>query len=416
MNCSSCLRTPLSSPGFRRLALVLGLGVASFTGVAPAQAQQMCGGITYPFPFTDVSGVGTPFCPGIMEAYVTGISRGTSPTTFSPTDNVPRLQMTTFLQRSVDQVLARGSFRAAAEQWWVPQGPPAVQTIGFATAPVLCKPDRSSIWVAVGNTVVRVDAATGTVLGTWTLATSAFGILVAAGKVYVTGDTSPGVIYVIDPTLPPGAVATLATSGDPIGNNPNGITFDGTHLWTANFSGSVSIITLQAPLPSPVTTVTTGFGQPFGILFDGAHVWVTDYSANALLKLSAGGAIVQTVATGVGPAFPVFDGANIWVPDSFGTGDLTVVGASTGAIVATIASDAANQISSPASVAFDGARILVTNQGTSPTLESVTLFKAADLSLIGNVNLPNTMNPYGACSDGLNFWISDPPTHKLIRF
>ena len=42
------------------------------------------------FPYTDVAGVGDAFCPGIMEAYVLGVTRGTTPTTFSPNDNVSR--------------------------------------------------------------------------------------------------------------------------------------------------------------------------------------------------------------------------------------------------------------------------------------------------------------------------------------
>jgi hypothetical protein len=87
-----------------RWFLMLGFGIASAISIAPAQAQELCG-MDYPFPYTDVSGVGAAFCPGIMEAYVTGVSRGTTPTTFSPNETVTRVQMTTFLQRSLDQGL-----------------------------------------------------------------------------------------------------------------------------------------------------------------------------------------------------------------------------------------------------------------------------------------------------------------------
>ncbi len=41
------------------------------------------------------------------------------------------------------------------------------------------------------------------------------------------------------------------------------------------------------------------------------------------------------------PQFPVFDGTNIWVPNFF-SNSITVVQASTGNVVATIASDATN--------------------------------------------------------------------------
>ena len=160
--------------------------------IAPAQAQEICGGVDYPFPYTDVSGVGAAFCPGIMEAYVTGVSKGTTPTTFSPNDTVTRVQMTTFLQRSLDQGLTRASRRAALNQWWTPQTATAMQTIALGGTPLLLRRGRRRHLDAhhLGK-VVQVQASTGTVLGTWTGATGGAGVLVAAGKVFVAGNTCP---------------------------------------------------------------------------------------------------------------------------------------------------------------------------------------------------------------------------------
>ena len=401
------------SSGSYRLLLIAGFGFAGVMSVSPLQAQELCGGVDYPFPYTDVSGVGAAFCPGIMEAYVTGVSKGTTPTTFSPNENVTRVQMTTFLQRSLDQALTRNGRRAAAEQWWLPKNSFDMQfvQVGVANSALLCKPDRDSIWVAVSNdnTVVRVDASTGTVLGTWTGATNAFGVLVAAGYVFVTGNSSPGVIYVIDPTTAPGPVTPLPTAAA-IGNFPRGIAFDGANIWTANGDGTISIITLEVGLSSPVSTIHNGaFVQPFGMVFDGSLMWATDLLANKLFQFDGSGNILKTVSTGGGPAFPVFDGANIWVPDA-NSSEVTVVQASTGAIVATFTGAEINQ---PATAAFDGARILVTNQSG----QSAALFKAADLSLIGTIPLNYNVSayPYGACSDGLNFWVTDYGDGFLLR-
>src|SRR5277367_267794 len=119
----------IRSSGLRRWHLALGFGFAGAMCIAPAQAQELCGGADYPFPYTDVSGVGAAFCPGIMEAYVTGISRGTTPSTFSPNETVTRVQMTTFMQRSLDQGLTRGSRRAALNQWWTQQYPSSQTSI-----------------------------------------------------------------------------------------------------------------------------------------------------------------------------------------------------------------------------------------------------------------------------------------------
>jgi DNA-binding beta-propeller fold protein YncE len=410
MDRSICRRSTLRWCGLHRLLLVAGIGVTTAVSIAPVQAQEMCGGVDYPFPYTDVSSVGAAFCPGIMEAYVTGVSKGTTPSTFSPNNTVTRVQMTTFLQRSLDQALTRTSRRAALNQWWVPQNTNSMQTIALGGFPQACASDGEDIWASTDGEVVQVQGHTGKALGTWTGATGSDGVLVAAGKVFVTGATSPGRLYVLDPTQPPGAVTVAASTLD---SNPRGIAFDGTNIWTTNGNfppGSVSIIEPQSPY-TVVNTVSTGFLLPFGILYDGAHIWVTDTAEGTLLKLDSAGAILQTVTVGLGPQFPVFDGANIWVPNS-GSNSITVVQASTGNVVATISADANNLLNGPVAVGFDGERILVANNAG----DTVTLFKAADLSFIANAATGTGTGPYRACSDGVNFWVPLANTGNLLRF
>ncbi len=399
----NCRRTEPGSPTWRRLLIVAGWGVASAT--SGAVAAEPCGTGSYPFPYTDVSSVGDPFCPAIMEAYVTGVTKGTAPTTFSPNDTVSRVQMTTFLQRSLDEGLRRASRRPALNQWWIPQNANAMQTIVVGGDPRFCAADGENIWITNAGQVVQVQASTGKVLGTWTGATTSLGVLVAAGKVFVASQVDT--LYVIDPTQPPGPVA-VAT--DSLGTSPNGIAFDGANIWTANGDGSVSIITPQATMPYPVTTVRTGFELLYGILYDGAHIWVTDYDAGTLLKLDSAGNILQSVPVGSFPLSPLFDGTNIWVPNVFSS--ITVVQASTGSVVATITADATNLLARPEIGSFDGERVLFTNSNNG----SVTLFKAADFSFIANVSIKLGTTPLGACSDGINFWVTLFLSGSLLRF
>jgi DNA-binding beta-propeller fold protein YncE len=401
-------RVALGASGFGRLLCVLGLELVV---VSPAAfASEPCGTGTYPFPYTDVGSVTDSFCPGIMEAYVTGISRGTTATTFSPNETVIRLQMTTFLQRALDQGLTRTSRRAALNLWSPPLSASSMQTIALTGTSQFCAGDGQYIWTTTSaGHVAQVAADTGKDIDHWTGATSATGVLVAGGKVYVAGATSPGSLYVIDPTQAPGTVTTAASN---LGNAPTGIAFDGTHLWTANASNSVSIITPQATTPYPVTTVTTGFTTPQGIVYDGANIWITDAFQDALQKLDpTTGAIVKSVSVGHNPRFPAFDGTNIWVPNNADS-SITVVQASSGNVVATIASDASNQLNGPIAAAFDGTRILVTNNAG----DSVTVFKAADLSFIANVPAAASTNPFGVCSDGINFWVTLFFADALLRF
>jgi len=371
-----------------------------------------CGGATSTVPFTDVMGNGF-FCQ-IAMAYFSGLTNGTSATTYSPADSVTREQMAAFITRTMDQSLKRGSRRAVTEKWWTPQGANNLTLTNVGDAPQQVEFDGTDVWVAslVSGTVMRIRPSDGKLLDTWTGANSATGIVAAMGRIFITGQTSPGRLYMIDPTQPAGAVTTLTSS---LGNLPAGIAFDGSRIWSANYFGtSVSMISLN---PTAVTTVTTpAFNGLLGVLYDGAHIWVTGSTFGTLLKLNSDGSIAQTINVGNNPLFPVFDGTNIWVPNA-NASSVTVVRVkdtqgnplASAFVLATLTG---NGLSFPFAAAFDGERILITNNVGN----SVSLWKAADLTPLGSFSVGATPAPRGACSDGLNFWIALEFTHKLARF
>ena len=360
-----------------------------------------CGGVMTTVPFTDV--MGNIFFCQIAEAYLSGLTKGTTSTTYSPSDVVLRDQMAAFATRTQDSALRRGSRRAALEQWATLAVPRATAKTTVGSVPQFVKSDGADLWVAdlSSSDVKRVRASDGRLLETWTGATFAYGVLVTQGRVYVTGDTSPGSPYVIDPTLAPGDVATLSSS---LGNNSVGLATDGIYIWTTNFLGnSISKV-------DPVSGATTnigGFSVPNGILFDGANLWITEDGTNTLKKLDSSGGVLQTVDVGANPQYPVFDGSNIWVPN-FNSKSVTVVRVRDGQVLATLTG---NGLSSPSQAAFDGEHILVTNVGG----RSVSLWKATDLTAIGTFSTGAT-SPFGACSDGINFWITLESSNQLARF
>jgi hypothetical protein len=373
-----------------------------------------CGGASITLPFTDVPSSNSFFC-SIAEAYFSALTNGTSATTYSPSDPVPREQMAAFITRTMDQALERGSKRAVLDQFWTTQG---ANNLGLTTVggfPWLVKSDGADVWVAntSSGTVSRVRASDGRLLETWSGAFNAKGVLVAMGKVFVTGvDPSGGLgaLFQIDPTQPAGAVTTLSTV---VGQIPAAMAFDGQRIWTANQVDSVSIVTLN---PITVTNVFTGFSSPVGILYDGANIWVTDAGDDKLKRLDSNGAILQSVPVGSNPHYPAFDGTNIWVPNSSvqapSLSTVSVVRASGGSAGTVIATLSGNGLNSALSAAFDGERILVTNAGTS----TVALWKATDLTPIGTFPTGVGTAPFGACSDGLNFWITLHNTGQLARF
>jgi 6-phosphogluconolactonase len=168
--------------------------------------------------------------------------------------------------------------------------------------------------------------------------------------------------------------------------------------------------------PPTVSTVSTGFNIPQGILYDGSNIWVIDTGDSTIKKLDSNGAILQSINLGSASNFPVFDGINIWVPNE-PVNSVTVVRVKDAqgnplASAFVLATLTGNGLNAPFAAAFDGERILVTNFFGN----SVSLWKAADLTPLGTFPTGGSSGPRGACSDGLNFWIALLNSDQLARF
>ena len=389
----------------RRLFVVSTALLAAALGAGSALLG-VCG------PFTDVSDAA--FCPFVLEIFTLGITTGTTPTSYDPGSVVSRLQMAAFLSRTVDRVLQRSGRRAALRQFWTTQTD-QIPVTALPGPPVFVEYDGADLWAGLspGGLVSRVRASDARVLETWTgVLDFPRGVLFAMGSVFVVaGGSSPGPtgrLYRIDPSQPAGAAAMVASN---LAQTVQGIAFDGGRIWLTNGNGTVSIVTPGATVPWTVTTTAGGYQSPTGILYDGANVWITDNQNESvvngtLLKLNASGGVLQTVTVGLDPFWPVFDGSNIWVPN-INDNSVSVVRASSGAVLATLTG---NGLNGPFLAAFDGQRVLLTNE-SGP---SVSLWKAADLTPLGSFPMP--VSPIGACSDGVNFWIALNSQSKLARY
>jgi YVTN family beta-propeller protein len=355
-------------------------------------------------PFTDLS-FDDPFCPAILQMYYLGLTAGTSPTTFGPTQPVTRQVLAAFLARE-SRVIARGvGRRAALRQFWTITATDALAgtTVGFV--PEFCISDGDDVWVTVNSgsyEVKRIRARDGALLGTWTGLPGANAILVAMGKVFVAAGGSPGRLYKLDPSLPPTAVTLVSAA---LGNGTIDLAFDGARIWTANPGGnSVSIV---PPSGAPVSTVG-GFSAPSGIVYDGSNIWVANAGNATLTRLDAAGSILDTVPVGAAPQRLVFDGTNIWVTN-YNDSTLSVVNAASRAVVATLSG---NGLNNPFAAAFDGDRVLV----GSPSGDTVSVWRAADLAPLGSVSPGVGTAPAGVCSDGIDFWIPLAGSDKIERF
>ena len=378
--------------------------VTALLGGAAGALSGTCG------PFTDVAA--DAFCPFVLEIFYLGITTGTTPTTYDPTSTVSRLQMAAFLSRSVDGVLKRGSRRASMNQLWTTQSAAALGTTSMGGAtPRHLQFDGADIWAAGGSssTVLRVRGSDARLLEIWTGATGAYAVVIGMNRVFVTGGGSPGKLFMIDPSLLAGVVTTVAMT---LGNGPTQAAFDGGRVWTANSvtPGSVSIVTPGPTIPWTVTTFSVGIGStaPDGIVWDGSNIWVTDGGLGTAVKLDASGGVLATVTVGTFPQYPATDGTSIWVPNTL-SNSVTVIRGSTGAVLQTLTG---NGLMNPTMAAFDGERVLVTNK----IGDSVSLWKAADLTPLGSFSTGTGTSPEEACGDGIHFWIALPGTGKIGRF
>lgn len=362
---------------------------------------------SFGLPFTDL-GSETTFCAAIAEAYYTGVTNGTSPTTFSPNANVTRAQVAAFATRTLEASLARGSKRAALQHFWS-VGPQTSSGLGITvvgSGPQFPQSDGLDVWVPNNNdgTVTRVRASDGSVLGTWTGATGAWAVLVAMGRIFITGYLDQGCIYVIDPTQPPGPVSILASN---LGGGTRSIAFDGEKIWTGNFNeGSLSLVTPIQNNPPNITKVT-GFTLPSGLIFDGHRIWVASVATGMIYRLDPEGAIETSVQVGRGPELMTFDGANIWVPNS-NDASLSVVRSSDGSVLKTFTG---NGLFEPFAAGFDGQRVLVTDPGYG----NVSLYRSSTLTEIGffPTGMPDVA---GVCSDGMDFWVTSGIGNQIKRF
>src|SRR6516164_8214624 len=130
-----------------RLTLLVSLLIALAVTSSRLQADTgTCGGVTTTLPFTDV--MSSPFFCQIAEAFFSGLTNGTTPTTYSPSDAVLRDQMAAFVSRTQDSALRRGSRRAALKQWATPSSLPLTARTTVGSSPYSVQSDGKDLWVA----------------------------------------------------------------------------------------------------------------------------------------------------------------------------------------------------------------------------------------------------------------------------
>lgn len=209
-------------------------------------------------------------------------------------------------------------------------------------------------------------------------------------------------------------------------NLPDGIAFDGTHMWVTNYLTS-TVTEFNAADGKWIQTLrggSYGFDRPIGIAFDGSHLWVANSSGDSVTEFNASdGSWIRTVSNNTdsryGFGFPVgiaFDGKHLWVTDE-NSAAVTEINPADGSYAGRLFGGS-YAFNNPDGIAFDGSGDMwVTNN--APSLHgSVTEFSAADGSFIRVVTTPGGMgwdNPAGIVSDGSHMWVAITGDQEVVE-
>jgi len=215
------------------------------------------------------------------------------------------------------------------------------------------------------------------------------------------------------------ALPTQSVCTNSPGFSPNGLAFDGAHMWFACFyqdpnppyteqaelqEYNVSDNALLRTIPIAITNNSLAVN----VLFDGANVWFADIDTpGTLTKVQAStGAILGTFTlpnySGFGMAF---DGTYVWIVGVLNNTDvISKVLATTGAVT----TYQLYSCGSPENVVFDGSNIWIScwNGYTVQELNS----SGAALTTIAVGNFPG-----GMAFDGTNIWVGNSVEGSLSR-
>ena len=103
----------------------------------------------------------------------------------------------------------------------------------------------------------------------------------------------------------PGRAGTYQT-----GTTPEGVAFDGTSIWVANYLGNT--VSKIDPATGTKTDYPTGT-KPFGVAYDGISIWVANNGNSIVSKINPATGTKTDYPTGTNPAWVVYDGIGIWV-------------------------------------------------------------------------------------------------------
>ena len=209
-------------------------------------------------------------------------------------------------------------------------------------------------------------------------------------------------------------------------NKPIAIVRNGTNLWIPNYAGnSVTETNLNGKWVRTVAGAGFGFSAPDAIVSYLGDVFVVNHGGSVTELNATTGALVRIIKGASydfrAPTAAVVQGGNVWVVDTVGNA-VTEFSATTGALVRTLTNTNPQYgFHTPDAIAVAGANLWVTSKTggstTNANAGAVTEFTAATGAFVRRVSAAadGLQKPSGIAFDGARLWISDAATSSVTE-
>ena len=197
-----------------------------------------------------------------------------------------------------------------------------------------------------------------------------------------------------------------------VGEAPDGVVSDGTHVWVAN-SHANTVTEIDASNGKVVNAAIKVGKAPAGIASNGTHVWVANSGDNTVSEIEASsGNVIRTLNVGKEPTSVSIRGSEVWVANA-GSNNvseiLEYVNEEEEVVAEVIRTIGVG--SKPISVDWDGSAVWVANAGSNNVSQIVRYIEINEeeeeilVTEVHTIGVGST--PVALSSDGTDVWVAN---------
>lgn len=173
-----------------------------------------------------------------------------------------------------------------------------------------------------------------TIMATWPVG-DIYGSAVVGGFIYVVAGYFPGIVRKVD------RATGLPVLDIAVGNDPRGLTYDGTFLWCANYDSTATppgntVSKIDVATDTVVATVNVGSKPVWSEPDDTGSVWVACTGSLNASKIDCATNVVTTIPIGINAGAVAYDGRGYMFFGGAASTSLKRIRTSTGAVTTVV--------------------------------------------------------------------------------